>query len=124
MLIGDTILQESDVKVLTDEELEFVVYDTGKYASLEDPSWKICIFDEEKVSFPCAVKDLPMEKRLVQLFSEMGHIVKKFSLTEISSPEIEDTGWFDYAALPEMTSPGTRRRLAEYFTNQPPSEAW
>src|SRR3990167_9301277 len=62
MLIGDTILQESDVKVLTDEELEFVVYDTGKYASLEDPSWKICIFDEEKVSFPCAVKDLPMEK--------------------------------------------------------------
>ncbi|HLD17200.1 MAG TPA: NUDIX domain-containing protein [Coxiellaceae bacterium] len=52
------------------------------------------------------------------------YIVKKFSLTEISSPEIEDTGWFDYAALPEMTSPGTRRRLAEYFTNQPPSEAW
>jgi len=52
------------------------------------------------------------------------YVVKKFSLTETSSPEIEESGWFDYFALPEMTSPGTQRRLTEYFTNQPPSEAW
>lgn len=52
------------------------------------------------------------------------YVVKKFSLTEVYSSEIEDTGWFDYIALPEMTSPGTRRRLNEYFTNQPPSETW
>lgn len=52
------------------------------------------------------------------------YVVKKFSLAKTFSPEIEDTGWFDYTALPEMTSPGTKRRLTEYFTNQPPSEAW
>lgn len=52
------------------------------------------------------------------------YVIKKFTQTETSSNEIEDTGWFDYAALPEMTSPGTRRRLTEYFTNQPPSELW
>lgn len=52
------------------------------------------------------------------------YVVKEFSLTETFSPEIEETGWFDYKALPEMTSPGTRRRLTEYFTNQSPSEAW
>lgn len=52
------------------------------------------------------------------------YVIKKFSLTETSSPEIENTGWFDFAALPEMTSPGTKRRLTEYFTNQPTSETW
>jgi 8-oxo-dGTP pyrophosphatase MutT (NUDIX family) len=52
------------------------------------------------------------------------YVVKKFSLTKTFSPEIENTGWFDYAALPEMTSPGTKRRLSEYFTNQTPSEKW
>jgi 8-oxo-dGTP pyrophosphatase MutT (NUDIX family) len=52
------------------------------------------------------------------------YVIKKFTQIETSSNEIEDTGWFDYAALPEMTSPGTRRRLTEYFANQPPSELW
>lgn len=52
------------------------------------------------------------------------YVVKKFSLAETFSPEIENSGWFDYAALPEMTSPGTKRRLSEYFTNQAPSETW
>lgn len=52
------------------------------------------------------------------------YVVNKFSLTETYSPEIADTGWFDYTALPEMTSPGTRRRLNEYFTNQPTPETW
>ncbi|MBL7481507.1 NUDIX domain-containing protein [Legionella bononiensis] len=52
------------------------------------------------------------------------YVVKKFSLTETYSREIENTGWFDYTALPETTSPGTKRRLSEYFTNQTPSETW
>lgn len=52
------------------------------------------------------------------------YVIKKFTQIETFSNEIEDTGWFDYAALPEMTSPGTRRRLTEYFTYQPPSELW
>ena len=52
------------------------------------------------------------------------YVVKKFSLTETYSPEIEKIGWFDYTALPETTSPGTKRRLQEYFTNQTPSETW
>jgi mutator protein MutT len=52
------------------------------------------------------------------------YIVKKFSLAETFSPEIENIGWFDYAALPEMTSPGTKRRLNEYFTKQTPSDTW
>lgn len=52
------------------------------------------------------------------------YIVKKFSLVKTSSPEIEEMGWFDYTALPEKTSPGTKRRLEEYFTQQIPSEKW
>ena len=53
------------------------------------------------------------------------YVIKNFTLLEPTySPEIEDTGWFDYTALPDMTSPGTKRRLCEYFTNQTPSESW
>lgn len=52
------------------------------------------------------------------------YIVKNFSITEVSSLEIEDTGWFDYTALPALISAGTQRRLDEYFTRKPPSEAW
>lgn len=52
------------------------------------------------------------------------YVIKKFSISETSSLEIEKTGWFDYDNLPEMTSPGTLRRLNEYFKNQPPSEKW
>jgi 8-oxo-dGTP pyrophosphatase MutT (NUDIX family) len=52
------------------------------------------------------------------------YIVKNFFQVKTSSREIEDSGWFDYLDLPEMTSPGTRRRLTEYFTNQTPSEMW
>ena len=52
------------------------------------------------------------------------YIVKNYSLTNVSSPEIEKMGWFDYGNLPEMTSPGTMRRLNEYFTNCPKSDTW
>lgn len=52
------------------------------------------------------------------------YVIKNFTLTEVSSPEIEATQWFDYHSLPEMTSPGTMRRLREYFTNQSPAERW
>ena len=52
------------------------------------------------------------------------YIVKNYSLTKVSSPEIEKMDWFDYANLPEMTSPGTMRRLNEYFTSCPRSDAW
>lgn len=52
------------------------------------------------------------------------YILKQFSLTESVSSEIADKGWFDYTALPEMISPGTKRRLTEYFTNQHPSDTW
>jgi len=52
------------------------------------------------------------------------YIVKNYSLTDAYSPEIEQMGWFDYANLPDMTSPGTKRRLNEYFTDSPRSDKW
>ncbi len=52
------------------------------------------------------------------------YIVKEFTQEDASSPEIEKWQWFDYENLPEMTSPGTRRRLNEYFTHSAHSETW
>lgn len=52
------------------------------------------------------------------------YVVKKFSISESFSLEIEDKRWFEYTALPEMISPGTKRRLQEYFTHQQPAERW
>jgi len=52
------------------------------------------------------------------------YIVKNFNLIKTYSPEIEQMDWFDYDKLPEMISPGTQRRLDEYFTQSPPAEKW
>lgn len=51
-------------------------------------------------------------------------IIKNYNIAQTSSPEIEKIGWFDYNNLPEMVSPGTFRRLKEYFCHSPPSEKW
>ena len=52
------------------------------------------------------------------------YVIDNFSLTPARSPEIEQIGWFAYNSLPEMTSPGTRRRLDEYFTKSLVAEQW
>lgn len=52
------------------------------------------------------------------------YIVKNFSVADCISAEIEKTGWFAYDNLPELTSPGTRRRLQEYFSKAQQSETW
>lgn len=41
-----------------------------------------------------------------------------------SSPEIVQTAFFPFSDLPDGTSPGTRRRLAEYAANQPAAWGW
>lgn len=52
------------------------------------------------------------------------YIVKNYNIKPVSSPEIEKMAWFDYGDLPEMTSPGTMRRIKEYFFNSPRSDKW
>lgn len=52
------------------------------------------------------------------------YIISNFSLESVYSSEIEQSGWFSYDNLPQMTSPGTRRRLDEYFTKSPIAECW
>lgn len=52
------------------------------------------------------------------------YVVKNYSTVPAHSGEIEQMNWFHYAELPEMTSPGTRRRLTEYFTESAHSERW
>lgn len=52
------------------------------------------------------------------------YVVKKFTMVKSSSPEIEKMDWFDYNNLPELTSPGTRRRLDEYFCSSIRSDKW
>ena len=52
------------------------------------------------------------------------YIVKHYSSSSFYSREIEQVDWFHYDELPEMVSPGTKRRLMEYFANIPQSERW
>jgi 8-oxo-dGTP pyrophosphatase MutT (NUDIX family) len=51
-------------------------------------------------------------------------IIKRFDMINASSPEIEESGWFAYDSLPEMISPGSKRRLDEFFTETIPSDRW
>lgn len=52
------------------------------------------------------------------------YVVKNYSLDNVDSPEIEKIDWFDYENLPDMTSPGTKRRLNEFFKGLPRSDTW
>ena len=52
------------------------------------------------------------------------YVVKNYSNSIANSGEIEQMGWFAYDALPEMVSPGTMRRLDEYFKGAPMAEKW
>jgi 8-oxo-dGTP pyrophosphatase MutT (NUDIX family) len=52
------------------------------------------------------------------------YIVKQYNQIESHSPEIESMQWFDYDYLPAMISPGTKRRLDEYFGKVKQSDRW
>lgn len=52
------------------------------------------------------------------------YIVKNYSSIASHSHEIAQMEWFHYDALPEMVSPGTKRRLVEYFTDAPVADRW
>lgn len=52
------------------------------------------------------------------------YIIKNYSSITAHSREIEQMNWFHYDELPETVSPGTKRRLMEYFTNELQSERW
>lgn len=52
------------------------------------------------------------------------YIVKNYSLIKSHSWEIQVKSWFHYEQLPEMVSPGTQRRLNEYFMQSIQSERW
>lgn len=52
------------------------------------------------------------------------YVVKNFTMKNVHSPEIEQIGWFDFNNLPVMTSPGTKRRLAEYHGNATRTDHW
>lgn len=51
-------------------------------------------------------------------------IIKNYDLIKIYSHEIEAFDWFSYEALPEMVSPGTQRRLDEYFNHFIQADIW
>jgi 8-oxo-dGTP pyrophosphatase MutT (NUDIX family) len=51
-------------------------------------------------------------------------VVKNYSSVSAHSPEIEQIGWYAYENLPAMVSPGTKRRLSEYFYKTPQSDSW
>lgn len=48
----------------------------------------------------------------------------KWTITSNKNMEIAEFGFFSRDAIPEDTSPGTKRRLAEYFDNAPRSAMW
>ena len=51
-------------------------------------------------------------------------IIKNFTSTQTYSFEIEQMAWYDYHHLPELVSPGTKRRLDEYFAQKVQSDRW
>ena len=51
-------------------------------------------------------------------------IVDQFLQVAAKSPEISELAWFKIHEIPELTSPGSKRRLLEYFNNTAPSEKW
>ena len=51
-------------------------------------------------------------------------IIEAYSQVESNSSEISEYRWFKYEEIPPTTSPGSQRRLKEYFNNLPPSERW
>lgn len=75
--------------------------------------------DGEPQLFACYINSLRGATDYPFLF-----IVNKFKQVESHSPEIAEHGWYSYDALPEKTSPGSKRRLREYFDKILPSEKW
>ncbi|KTD71100.1 MutT/nudix family protein [Legionella steelei] len=51
-------------------------------------------------------------------------VIKNFTTMEAYSHEIEQMAWYEYDNLPEMVSPGTKRRLDEYFGKNIRSDRW
>jgi len=51
-------------------------------------------------------------------------VVDQFSQVVAKSPEISELGWFKFHEIPDLTSPGSKRRLLEYFNNTAPAEKW
>ena len=54
----------------------------------------------------------------------IAYIVTEFEQVPASSPEIAASMWVKPNAIPEDTTPGTRRRIDEYFNNVVKSERW
>lgn len=54
------------------------------------------------------------------------YVCRDWAFVEVRKPdhEIAEAGWFDRHDLPERTTEGTRRRLAEIFDGQLPTEMW
>lgn len=51
-------------------------------------------------------------------------VIKKYEKITTKSIEIAEIDWFNYDALPEDITPGTQRRLDEYFKHRPPAYNW
>ena len=51
-------------------------------------------------------------------------VIRNYVMGHTFSYEIEKTGWFDYENLPDVVSPGTLRRLQEFFKQQPRTQLW
>ena len=54
------------------------------------------------------------------------YLVRSFEVLGPKRPdrEIAEAGFFPIDALPDGTTPATRRRLAEVFDGQPPAAEW
>lgn len=54
------------------------------------------------------------------------YVCRHFEFDFVREPdhEIAELGWFDRHDLPETTTAGTRRRLAEIFEGETPTDTW
>ncbi len=54
----------------------------------------------------------------------MFYIGREHTQISVQSPEIAESRWFPLAALPEETTPATRRRIEEYLGKRAITEHW
>lgn len=75
---------------------------------------------------PPVLKSIHLNKQATRRDHVGFYLIEAFSQDRPKLPdhEIAEAGFFPLDALPENTTPATRRRIAEIFGGEPPSPYW
>lgn len=86
------------------------------------------LFEEGNIALtaPPELRSLHANRRSSRRDHVALYLITAFAQREPKRPDLEiaEAGFFPLDALPEMTTPSTRRRLAEVFEGKAPSPFW